>query len=108
MASGNLEKALTVLAGIANPDPDPAAMQRRTIDGTKLLLGRGDFVFIAARGTHEGEPCLYIDLYRVENLKIVEHRGFPRQVPPQPQRKNRHGMLWIAPGSRYTQQTLAS
>ena len=68
-------------------------MQHRTIDEIKLLLGQGDFVFIAARGTHEGAPCLYIDLYRVENLKVVEHWGFPQPVPPQPQRKNRHGLL---------------
>ncbi|GJG86749.1 polyketide cyclase [Gemmatimonadetes bacterium T265] len=53
----------------------------RTIDEIKLLLGQGDFVFLAARGTHRGEPCVYIDLYRVEDAKIVEHWGFPEQVP---------------------------
>ena len=68
-------------------------MQHRTIDEIKLLLGQGEFVFIAAKGTHEGEPCLYLDLYRVENEKIVEHWGFPQKVPPQEKSKNRHGML---------------
>jgi predicted SnoaL-like aldol condensation-catalyzing enzyme len=48
-------------------------MQHRTIDEIKFLLGQGDFVFIAAEGTHEGEPCVYIDLYRVKDKKIVEH-----------------------------------
>jgi hypothetical protein len=32
--------------------------------------------FIAARGTHEGDPCVYADLYRAEDEKIVEHLGF--------------------------------
>ena len=49
----------------------------RTIDQIKLLLGQGDFVFLAAQGTHHGEPCLYIDLYSAESGKIVEHWGFP-------------------------------
>ena len=68
-------------------------MQHRTIDEIKFLLGQGDFVFIAAKGTHEGEPCVYIDLYRVEDEKIVEHWGFPETVPPQAQWKNNNGML---------------
>jgi predicted SnoaL-like aldol condensation-catalyzing enzyme len=63
-------------------------MQHRTIEEVKLLLGQGDFVFIAARGTHEGDPCVYIDLYRVEDAKIVEHWGFPESVPLQEQWKN--------------------
>lgn len=68
-------------------------MQHRTIEEVKLLLGQGDFVFIAAKGTHEGNPCLYIDLYRVENKKLVEHWGFPAPPPPQAQWKNNNGML---------------
>ena len=68
-------------------------MQHRTIDEIRLLLGQGDFVFIAAKGTHDGEPCVYIDLYRMENEKIVEHWGFPEMVPPQEQWKNNNGML---------------
>jgi predicted SnoaL-like aldol condensation-catalyzing enzyme len=68
-------------------------MQHRTIDEIKLLLGQGDFVFIAAKGTHEGDPCAYIDLYRMEDGKLVEHWGFPQTVPPQDQSKNNNGML---------------
>jgi predicted SnoaL-like aldol condensation-catalyzing enzyme len=68
-------------------------MQHRTIDEVKLLLGQGDFVFIAAKGTHEGVPCVYVDLYRVEDEKIVEHWGFPEKVPPQEEWKNNNGML---------------
>ena len=68
-------------------------MQHRTIEEMKLLLGQGDFVFIAAKGTHEEVPCLYIDLYRVEKEKIAEHWGFFQEVPPPGQWKNSNGML---------------
>jgi predicted SnoaL-like aldol condensation-catalyzing enzyme len=68
-------------------------MQHRTIDELKFLLGQGDFVFIAAKGTHEDEPSVYVDLYRVEDEKIVEHWGFPQKVPPQRELKNHNGML---------------
>ncbi len=68
-------------------------MQHRTIDEIKILLGQGDFVFIAAKGTHEGDPCAYIDLYRMEDGKLVEHWGFPEMVPPQQEWKNNNGML---------------
>ena len=68
-------------------------MQHRTIDEIKLLLGQGDLVFLAAKGTHEGKPCVYIDLYRVEDEKIVEHWGFPEMVPPETERKNQNGVL---------------
>jgi predicted SnoaL-like aldol condensation-catalyzing enzyme len=68
-------------------------MQHRSIDELKILLGQGDFVFIAAKGTHEGEPCVYIDLYRVEDQKIVEQWGFPEKIPPRGEWKNTNGML---------------
>ena len=68
-------------------------MQHRTINDIKLLLGQGNFVFVAARGTHESEPCVYIDLYRVDNEKIAEHWGFFQQVPPPEQRNNNNGLL---------------
>ena len=57
------------------------ATHDRTIDEIKLLLGRGDLVFVAALGTHAGEPCAYIDLYRVERDSIAEHWGFFQPVP---------------------------
>ena len=68
-------------------------MQHRTIDELTFLLGQGDFVFIVAQGTHDGGPCVYVDLYRVEDEKVVEHWGFPEPVPPQKERKNNNGML---------------
>ena len=68
-------------------------VKNRTIDEIKLALGQGDFVFIAAEGTHEGEPCVYIDLYRVEDGKIAERWGLSEQPPPQAQWKNNNGML---------------
>jgi predicted SnoaL-like aldol condensation-catalyzing enzyme len=65
----------------------------RTIEEIVLLLGQGDFVFIAAKGTHNGEPCAYIDLYRVEADKLVEHWGFPEAVPPREKWKNANGLI---------------
>jgi predicted SnoaL-like aldol condensation-catalyzing enzyme len=67
--------------------------QNRSIDELKFLLGERDFVFIAAMGTVAGEPCVYIDLYRVQGEKLVEHWGFPEKVPPQEEWKNNNGML---------------
>ena len=68
-------------------------MQHRTIDELKLLICQGDLVFILAKGTHEGQPCVYVDLYRVENEKIVEHWGFPQAQPPQTESKSNNRML---------------
>jgi predicted SnoaL-like aldol condensation-catalyzing enzyme len=68
-------------------------MKHRSIDEIKLLVGEGDLVFLAAKGTHEDKPCLYVDLYRVEDEKIVEHWGFPQMVPPPAEWKNNNGML---------------
>lgn len=70
-----------------------SATQHRTIDEIRFVLGHGDFVFVAARGTLEGDPCVYVDLYRVEGQKIVEHWGFPEKIPPQKEWKNNNGML---------------
>jgi hypothetical protein len=56
-------------------------------------LGQGDFVLIAAKGTHELAPCVYIDLYRVENETIAERWGFPEAVPLQAEWKNNNGIL---------------
>ena len=68
-------------------------MQHRTIDRIGLLLGQGDFLFLVAEGTHESKPCLYIDLYRVENLKVGEHWGFPQSMVSAAESRNANGML---------------
>jgi predicted SnoaL-like aldol condensation-catalyzing enzyme len=65
----------------------------RSIDEIKLLLGQGDFVFVAAKGTVKGAPCAYIDLYRVEGDKMAEHWGFHKEIPPPEQRRNTNGVL---------------
>jgi predicted SnoaL-like aldol condensation-catalyzing enzyme len=54
----------------------------RTIDEVKLILGEGDLVLVAAKGTVAADPCVYIDLYRVDGEKLVEHWGFMEKVPP--------------------------
>ncbi len=80
--------------GVAAFRQDLAMLTRaRTIDDIVLLVGQSDLVFIAARGTHEGEPCAYVDLYRVEAGKLVEHWGFPQAIPPQERSENGNGLL---------------
>jgi predicted SnoaL-like aldol condensation-catalyzing enzyme/uncharacterized protein YndB with AHSA1/START domain len=68
-------------------------VKHRSIDEIKFVLGQGDFVFIAAKGSHEDSPCVYLDLYRVEDGKIAERWGFPEEIPPQEEWKNNNGML---------------
>ena len=52
----------------------------------------------AAGGTHEGNACVSIDLYRVVNEGIVEHGGrgawrLPEMVPLAAEWKHGNGML---------------
>ena len=83
-----------VADGLAAFQSDLAILTKdRTIDEIVLVIGEGDFVFLAAKGTHLGDPCVYIDLYRIEDDQMMEHWGFPQQVPPLAERKNDIGML---------------
>lgn len=65
----------------------------RTIDKIKLLFGHGDLVFVGATGTLEGDPCFYVDLYRADGDKLVEHWGFMDKVPAPEKLKNSNGVL---------------
>jgi hypothetical protein len=49
--------------------------------------------FVVAHGTIKGDPCVYVDLYRVEDAKIAEHWGFDERVPPRKEWKNTNGLL---------------
>lgn len=83
-----------VADGVAAFMQDVEAIRRhRTIDEIKFLLGEKDFVFVAAKGTHGGRACVYIDLFRLAAGKLVEHWGFPQEVPPRRDWKNDNGML---------------
>lgn len=80
--------------GVAAFKRDLAELTKhRSINEIKLVLGQGDFVFIVAKGSHEGAPCVYVDLYRVEDGKIAERWGIPEEIPPQEEWKNNNGML---------------
>ena len=105
--SGNHSKILQYFAGDHCIRHEPgvrdgvSAFQRdlerlvknRTIDEIKYLFGQADFVFIAAKGSHEGRPCAYIDLYRVADGKIAERWGFPEEYPPQEKSQNGNSIL---------------
>jgi predicted SnoaL-like aldol condensation-catalyzing enzyme len=56
-------------------------VKNRSIDEIKYLFAQGDFVFIAAKGSVDGEPCVYVDLYRIEDNKIAERWGFSERIP---------------------------
>ncbi len=80
--------------GVAAFERDLGMLTRsRTIDEIVLLVGQGDFAFIVARGTHEGAPCAYVDLYRVAAGKLVEHWGFPQAFPSPAASRNENGLL---------------
>ena len=70
-----------------------AAKEHRSIDEIKMLLGQGDFVFITAQGSMNGDACVYVDLYRVEDEKIIEHWGFIENIPPPEELKNGNSVL---------------
>ena len=63
------------------------------IDEIKFVLGQGDFVLVAARGSIAGKACVYYDLYRVENEKIAEHWEITENIPPQDKWNNHNGIL---------------
>ena len=69
------------------------ATRDRTIDDIRLLAGCGDLVFLVALGTHAGNPCAYVDLYRVDRNTVAEHWGFFQPVPPADERTNGNPML---------------
>jgi hypothetical protein len=48
---------------------------------------------MAAKGSHWGDPCVYSNLYRVEDKKIAERWGFPEEIPLRKEWKNDNGML---------------
>ena len=80
--------------GVANFKRDLGELTKhRSIDEIKFVFGQGDFVFIAAKGSHESAPCIYLDLYRVQDRKIAERWGFSEEVPCQEEWKNNNGML---------------
>ncbi|HEY4776982.1 MAG TPA: hypothetical protein VN902_02535 [Candidatus Acidoferrales bacterium] len=94
VSADTIRHELGVSDGLAAFLRDLEAIQgHRTIDEIKFVLGQGDLVFVAAKGTHEGAPCVYIDLYRVADGKMAEHWGFPQSIPPQKEWKNKNGIL---------------
>ena len=73
---------------------DLAVLTRdRTIEHVELLAAQHDLVFLVARGTHQGRPCNYVDLYRVAAGAIVEHWGFFQEEPPLAEHQHSNGVL---------------
>ena len=50
-------------------------------DKIHLLLGEGNFVFVASEGSLGGTPTAFFDLFRVENGKLAEHWDTVAVIP---------------------------
>jgi predicted SnoaL-like aldol condensation-catalyzing enzyme len=57
------------------------------------VLGQGDLVFVAAKGSFDGDFRAFVDIYRLGNEKLAEHWRLIDQLPPPGERKNDNGML---------------
>ena len=47
-----------------------------------LLVGKGNFVATLCRAEWDGEPLAQVDIFRLENGKIMEHWDNSEPVPP--------------------------
>jgi predicted SnoaL-like aldol condensation-catalyzing enzyme len=47
-----------------------------------VLVGQGDFVATLCKATWEGQPYAQVDLFWLENGKVVEHWDAAEPVPP--------------------------
>ena len=56
-----------------------------------LLLGEGNFVFVASEGSLGGTPTAFFDLFRVENGKLAEHWDTVAAIPDRSTWMNANG-----------------
>ena len=56
-----------------------------------LLLGEGNFVFVASEGSIGGKHTAFFELFRVENGKLAEHWDTVATIPPRRAWKNANG-----------------
>ena len=63
------------------------------VDYKKLyrVLAEGDFVLTVSEGFKSGIHSSFYDLFRVSDLKLVEHWDTTEAIPPQSQWKNNNG-----------------
>jgi len=48
-----------------------------------LLVGQGNFVATLCKAARKGQPFAQVDIYRLEDGKIVEHWDNAEPVPPE-------------------------
>lgn len=53
-----------------------------------LLVGQGNFVATLCKASREGQPFAQVDVFRLENGKIVEHWDNAEPVPPEEEEVN--------------------
>ena len=71
------------------------AEQGVTMDYAKLhrVVAEGNFVLTQSEGAFGGQPTAYLDLFRVEAGKIVEHWDVMQPIPEPHESRNRNGMF---------------
>ena len=52
-------------------------------DEIVLLVGQGNFVATLCKASWEGQPLAQVDIFRIENGKVVEHWDNSGPVPPE-------------------------
>jgi predicted SnoaL-like aldol condensation-catalyzing enzyme len=55
------------------------------------VLAEGNFVLSMSEGTFSGKEVAFYDLFRVEDLKIVEHWDVMEEIPPRDRWANKNG-----------------
>lgn len=60
-------------------DPNKSLLYQEIV----LLVGKGNFVATLCRATREGKPYAQVDIFRIEDGKIVEHWDNAEPVPPE-------------------------
>lgn len=55
------------------------------------ILGEGNFVAVVCEILYDGRPAANIDLFRLDNGKVVEHWDLVEPVAPESEWKNRNG-----------------
>ena len=56
-----------------------------------LILGQGNFVLTVSEGIFMKKNVAFYDLFRVENVKIVEHWDTIEEIPAKEEWKNNNG-----------------
>jgi predicted SnoaL-like aldol condensation-catalyzing enzyme len=72
------------------------------IDEVKFVLGQGDFVLVAAKGSLAADHYVWFEPFRLNGGKIVEQWGVSQKIPPPEEWKNNNGILRVSSLRQYS------